>query len=396
MKPSVELSGTQHETAAASPELPTNPPLTSLVVIGASPPPVHGVVIMTGQLLAALGKLNACAGHLDISDPRPIATLGRLDVRNVTLGLRHAWQLDRMLARSRNAPGVHISVSQSTWGFVRDAIFVGVVRLRRRWLYLQLHGGALAEFHQRSSLPMRLLIRAVLRQAHQVWVLTPTLRTQFDGLVPEDRVHCIPNVVDDPLAGIAPASSDKMGDAAALRILHLSNLLPEKGCFDLLAALRALGSESATWEVRLVGSASPTVEQRLRQEIAALEAQGAARVRLLGELTGREKSEQYGWANVFAFPAVGQEGQPLVLLEALGGGVPIVTTSQTGIGDTVADDEEGLLIDPGDTHALATALTRLSREPELRRRLAAGARMRYESSYRPERLVRDLARVLAL
>jgi glycosyltransferase involved in cell wall biosynthesis len=123
---------------------------------------------------------------------------------------------------------------------------------------------------------------------------------------------------------------------------------------------------------------------------------GAARVSLLGELTGRKKSEQYGWANVFAFPATGQEGQPLVLLEALGAGIPVVATSQTGIDDTVADGHEGLLIQRGDAPALAVALTRLSHEPELRRRLAAGACERYESSYQPERLVRDLATVLAL
>jgi len=387
-------SEARHETAAAEHEPATNPSLTSLVVVGASPPPVHGVVIMTGQLLAALGKLDACAGHLDIRDARPIDTVGRLDVRNVTLGLRHAWELNRMLARSHKAVGVHISVSQATWGFLRDAVFVGVVRLRRRRLYIQLHGGALADFHRRSNLPMRWLIRAVLQQAFQVWVLTPTLRAQFDGLVPADRVHCIPNVVDDPLAGMPPASSDQPEDATALRILHLSNLLPEKGCFDLLAALRLLGPESADWEVRLVGEASPAVEQRLRREVAVLKEAGAARVSLLGSLTGDSKSEQYGWANVFAFPATGQEGQPLVLLEALGAGVPVVATSQTGIGDTVADGQEGLLIEPGDTRALAAALMRLSREPELRKALSVNARARYADCYKPDRLVGDLRKLL--
>jgi glycosyltransferase involved in cell wall biosynthesis len=395
-EPTPAPSVSRDETAEIDEELTTTQSLTSLVVIGASPPPVHGVVIMTGQLLGALRKLDACAGHLDIRDPRPIATLGRLDLRNVTLGLRHAWQLDRMLARSRDAAGVHISVSQVKWGFVRDAVFAGVVRLRRRRLYIQLHGGALAEFHRQSSLPMRLLIRAVLRQAYQVWVLTPTLRAQFDGLASADRVHCIPNVVDDPLAGVPSASSHEIGDPAVLRVLHLSNLLPEKGCFDLLAALRLLGPESADWEIRIVGSAAPDTERRLRQEIADLEEQGAARVSLLGELTGHKKSEQYRWANVFAFPATGQEGQPLVLLEALGAGLPVVATSQTGIGDTVADGQEGLLIEPGDTRALAVALVRLSREPNFRKQLGAGARMRYESLYQPSRLVSDLAAVLKL
>ncbi len=387
-------SAARHDEAEAEHRFLTDASLTSLVVVGASPPPVHGVVIMTGQLLAALRELRACAGHLDTRDPRPLERVGRLDVRNVTLGLRHAWHLNRMLARSHTATGVHISLSQGTWGFLRDAVFIGLVRLRRRRLYIQLHGGALADFHEQSSLPMRWLIRAILHQACQVWVLTPTLRSQCRGLVSADRVHCISNVVDDPIAGIASVPPDEHQDPTVLRILHLSNLLPEKGCFDLLAALRLLGPESAGWEVRLVGEASPTVEERLRREIAVLNHAGVAQVSLLGSLTGDRKSEQYAWANVFAFPAIGKEGQPLVLLEALGAGVPVVATSQPGIRDTVADGREGLLIAPRDTQALAAAFVRLSREPDLRSQLSINARARYESSYRPERLRRDLMSLL--
>jgi len=354
---------------------------------------VHGVVIMTGQLVSALRNLGICAGHLDIRDPRPIDTVGRLDLRNVTLGLRHAWELNRLLARTPASAGVHVSISQGTWGFARDAVLVGVICLRRRRLYLQLHGGAFAHFYRRSGPVMRSIIRAVLGGAHQVWVLTPTLRAQFDGLVPSERVRCISNVVDDPLDEPSYRPPAGLASGTALRILYLSNLRPEKGCFDLLAALRLLGSKAAGWEVRFVGEGAPAVEQRLREEAAAL-SDAAVRVTVLGKLTGDRKNEQYGWANVFVFPATGQEGQPLVLLEALGAGVAVIATSQTGIRDTVADGREALLVAPGDTQALAAALTRLSREPELRSALSVNARARYEDCYRPQRLVEDLRELL--
>src|ERR1700735_4918702 len=102
-EPASISQGTRDQTATVEPDLPDTDSLTRLVVIGATPPPIHGVVIMTGQLLGALRKLDACAGHLDIRDPRPISTLGRLDFRNVMLGLRHARQLDRMLVSNPNA-----------------------------------------------------------------------------------------------------------------------------------------------------------------------------------------------------------------------------------------------------------------------------------------------------
>ena len=389
------LSRSAGEVDAAYVERAEGVARAKLVVVGPSPPPVHGVVVMTEQMLNALRELDICAGHLDTRDPRPVTTIGRLDLRNVTLGLQHAWQLSRLLARRRDADGVHISISQVTWGFLRDAVLIGVVRLHRRRLYVHLHGGLLAEFYRRATPPMRWLIRRVLRQAYQAWVLTPTLRSQFDGLVAEDRVHCVPNVVDDPLAGAPLPTLVEQRNDAELRILYLANLLPEKGCFDVLAALRLLGQKSNGWEVRLVGPAGPDIEERLRQEIGDLPA-GTAHVTLVGEITGDAKSEQYRWADVFVYPTrYPPEGQPLVLLEALGAGLPVVSTRWAGIPDTVKDCHEGLLVEPGDEHALASALSRLAYEPALRKTFSVNARSRYEDCYRPQRLVHDISTLLA-
>jgi glycosyltransferase involved in cell wall biosynthesis len=365
-----------------------------LIVVGPSPPPFHGVSVMTLKLIATLRELGAFAGHLDTRDPRPVDTIGRLDVRNVQLGLRHAWQLNGLLRRRPDAAGVHICISQARWGFLRDAVLVGIIRIRRRRLYVHLHGGLLAQFYRREIAPMRWLIRAVLKQAYQAWVLTPSLRSQLDGLVSPERVRCVPNVVDDPLAEQSRQRAVDDREVAGPHVLYLSNLLPEKGCFELLAALQLLGSESTGWEVRLVGSAAPEVERRLRRVIAALPEDGA-RVTLIGELTGDVKNGQYQWADIFVLPTrYPPEGQPLVVLEAMGAGLPVVSTRWSGIPDTVEDECEGLLVEPGDERALAAALRRLAREPDFRRALGSAARARYDRSYRPSRLARDLAEAL--
>jgi glycosyltransferase involved in cell wall biosynthesis len=299
-----------------------------------------------------------------------------------------------MLGRIGDA-AVHVSISQGTWGFLRDAVLVAIVRLRRRRLYVQLHGGGLLDFHQRSSLPMRWLIRKVIGHAFQAWALTPCLRLQFQGLVPLERVHCIPNVVDDPFAAFPSDSEDRLCETSALRVLFLSNLRVAKGCFELLAALRLLGADSSGWTVRLAGPASPDIARRLREEIAALPSD-AARVCLVGPVAGDEKTKQYRWADVFVFPSLLPEGQPMVLLEALAAGLPIVAASSPGVVDTVTHEGEGLLFEPGDVRALAAALTRLAQKRALRHALALGARSRYENFYQPERLVQDLAKALVL
>jgi glycosyltransferase involved in cell wall biosynthesis len=175
--------------------------------------------------------------------------------------------------------------------------------------------------------------------------------------------------------------------------LYLSHVIPEKGIFDLIAAIRLLGSAAAAWEVRIVGEASRESSGRLKAEVASLK-EAEPKIRVLGAITGRDKAAQYSWANAFVFPARQDEGQPLVLLEAMSAGLPIVATRQPGIADTVRDGEDGLLFERGNITELAGALARLGRDPDLARALGASGRRRYEQLFTPSRLRTDLLTAL--
>jgi glycosyltransferase involved in cell wall biosynthesis len=366
------------------------PRVRQLIVVGPTPPPTHGVAVMTLEVISALKQLDCFAGHLDTRDPRPLSTIGRLDLMNVVLGLRHAGRLWRMLTR-HTAADVYLPISQSTWGFARDAVFVGVAKARGRRIILHLHGGHLQKFYLESAPCMRWLIRRVLREADEAWALTPSLKAQFAGFVDEHRVHAVENVVSDPLEnGAIPFDPDP---SVSFKLLYLANLLPEKGCFELTSALCSLGDMCGDWEVRLVGEMDRDVEERIRHEITLLGDRGPI-VKLTGSLHGADKTAQLRWADGFVYPTYYPfEGQPLVLLEALGSGLPIISTRHAGIPETVRDGVDGLLIDPRDTRGLAAALLRLSREHATRAALGSAARERYEANYRPERLVRDLGRL---
>jgi glycosyltransferase involved in cell wall biosynthesis len=93
------------------------------------------------------------------------------------------------------------------------------------------------------------------------------------------------------------------------------------------------------------------------------------------------------------------EGLPNVVLEAMAEGVPVVGSHHAGIPEAVAHEETGLLVPPGDPDALAAALRRLIRDPDLRRSLGKRAREvateRFGAVAQSRRLESILLRVMA-
>jgi glycosyltransferase involved in cell wall biosynthesis len=115
-----------------------------------------------------------------------------------------------------------------------------------------------------------------------------------------------------------------------------------------------------------------------------------ARVRLLGHR--RDMPEVYRAADIFTLPSH-REGMPRSIIEAMMTALPVVATDIRGSREEVVDNETGFLVPVGDAPALAQALGRLVRDPDLRQRFGAAGLARARALYN-ERAV--LARQLEL
>lgn len=206
--------------------------------------------------------------------------------------------------------------------------------------------------------------RDALRQVRQVIVTSPsTARALRDYAVPPER--CI--VV---LPGTDPAPLATGSNRAELALLCAASLTPRKGHAVLLRALAQL--KDRAWRLQCAGSSAldPVTASGLQ---ALAEKLGLTdRIAWPGELESADLNAAYQQADIFVLPSF-HEGYGMVLAEALARGLPIVSTTAGAIPDTVPA-AAGLLVPPGDETALAEALARVIDEPDLRERLAAGAR----------------------
>jgi glycosyltransferase involved in cell wall biosynthesis len=157
--------------------------------------------------------------------------------------------------------------------------------------------------------------------------------------------------------------------SAALRVLDVGRLVPEKGAPVLLDAVALLAERGIPVEVRLIGSGE--LEPELASAIAA---RGLGdQVTLVGSVGQDEIVAHYHWADVFCLPSF-QEGLPVVLMEAMSTELPVVTTTINGIPELVKDGRNGHLVPPGRADLLSEALATLAADPGLRRLLGARAR----------------------
>jgi glycosyltransferase involved in cell wall biosynthesis len=208
----------------------------------------------------------------------------------------------------------------------------------------------------------RTLYAAFLRQAALVICLTEAMRDEVlhEFGVPPERVAVVPNGVDGQLFRPAPFEG-----RAADELLFVGRLTPQK---NVLAAVDAMAYLSADVTLRIVGDGEqlPQVERRVREL-------GLGNVRLEGRVGPAALARLYRRATAVLMPST-HEGLPLVLLEAMGTGAPVICSALPELVETGGDAV--VRVSRPVPSLLADAARELLGDVERRRRLSAAAQER--------------------
>jgi glycosyltransferase involved in cell wall biosynthesis len=235
-----------------------------------------------------------------------------------------------------------------------------------RWS-LAMHGPT--EFEDRT----RFDLAAKVASASTIACITDFCRSQVMRLLPPEewgKTSVVRMAVD---AGrFRPTGDDgglRAGPGEALHVLTVGRLVPEKGAPVLVEAVALARAKGVPVRLSVVGAGPLATQLAAQAESAGV----ADAVELVGPVGQEDLPDRYRAADVFCLPSFA-EGLPVVLMEAMASGLPVVTTAIAGIPELVEDHRTGLVVPAGRADLVADALVELAGDPALRRRLGEAGR----------------------
>jgi len=246
-------------------------------------------------------------------------------------------------------------------------------------LYNTSHGafeGALCKAHD------HLVMRLCLQKADKIIALTEGYRNLIRDLFEVDlkKIEIIPPGVDialfDPEKYDKEKSAKKFGFAGDDIVLFIGSLIERKGVDYLLRAFATVRKEHQNLSLLIIGEGS------VRRELESLSVKLNidSSTRFLGHVPDEYLPEILASASVVSIPSL-SEGLPIVLLEAMSMGKPVVGTRTGGIPDVIRNEQTGVLVEKRNTQALACALNSLLSDKKLAQSMGRCARKAVRQEY---------------
>ena len=366
--------------------------MCKVLIVGQTPPPYVGQAIMLDCLVRSrMPDVELC--HLPMALSANVGELGRFRWSKF-------FRLLPIIARivyARLVHGVRIFYYAPA-GPNRVSLFRDfAILLPTRWLFsktiFHFQAGGLSDLYPRLPRWQRALFRRAYFHA-DAGIRLSELTPDDARVLQARREYVVPNGVADPCPHWRrPAGGIAATNERPLRVLFMAMLRESKGLLVLIEACGRLAARGVPFRLEVVGQfESDEFADRVRDRVAALNLE--ENVRFRGVLTGAEKSAAFAQSDVFCMPTFYEnEAFPVVLLEAMAFGLPVVATRWRGVPSIVDEDETGFLVETHDVDAVAARLARLADNAPLRRRMAIAAREKYLREYTIQRHLELMRRV---
>lgn len=333
--------------------------MKKICFIAQFPPPVHGLSKAVDTLFNS--ELNF-----------KINPNGKYIFEKVNITNNRNFLSNLHYIKKSDADLFYFTISQSRYGNLRDLIILKALTKKNKKCLIHLHGGK----HYRELVDQRMPSwqrKANYKEISKlcgVIVLSKSLKTVFEGLIDENKIHIVGNCVDDTYLlseDEIKLKIEALHDKRIIHILWLSNFIQSKGYKEVLKlakleSKRITRGEEQRFCFDFAGAFFDKKEKKFFTEYVK-ENHLEKIITFHGICVGDKKKELLKMCDIFALPTrYPLEGQPISILEAMGSGMYIITTNHAGIPDIVTETNGIVIYGQVDSEKIYKQMLKITNE----------------------------------
>ena len=268
--------------------------------------------------------------------------------------------------------------------FYKDFVIVMMLKAMGQKVVIHYHNKGVAT---RQDKPLDNFLYKRFFKGLKVILLAEPLYQDVCKYVKREDVYICPNGI--PEQETTPVKTPHEG----FNILFLSNMMKEKGGWDLVEACRILKEQGKKFHCHFVGKWSDITEKEFYRKLQEYNLENE--ITAYGAKYGKEKNVFFQQADVFIFPTYyNNECFPLVLLEAMEQGLACISTREGGISAIIEEGKTGYVIDKQQPLILAKRIAYLMDHPKLCQSMGEAGRKKFKEEFTLERFENRMKEIL--
>lgn len=243
---------------------------------------------------------------------------------------------------------IYMTPGQTFFGLVKYTLFFLVSKLANKQLVIHIHGNYVGRGYAELKGIKKKIFKWLLKKTSKGIVLSESLKGNMTPFIPEKNIYVLYNFVEDFLF-LNKENILKKDNDTIPKVIFLSNLMEEKGIFELMEALTILEKNQVPYQAKIAGAIDEANRDRIEAYFNKLKS-----TEYCGVVRGEDKKNLLLWGNTFVLSTYyAMEGQPISILEAMATGNLVLTTNHAGIPDVFEDQSNGYYVNKRDANDLA-------------------------------------------
>lgn len=359
--------------------------MKKVLLIGPLPKPITGVSLANQVVVENLNKKKGYkVNFVNTAFKKIDENLGGLSIYKVMF----YFKLNLYCYKILNSDVVYITPGQTFFGLLKYLLFIVASKILSKELIIHIHGNYVESEYNLLKGIKKKLFKWLLSQTSKGIVLSESLSGNMSPFVHKKKIFVLYNFVQDFLFSDKKIIDNKLTQSKP-KIIFLSNLMEEKGIFDLLEALRVLEEKEFEYEAKIAGNLDTTQEKKLQTHMKSLK-----NTKYIGVVSGKNKKDLLLWANIFILPTFYKmEGQPISILEAMATGNMVITTRHAGIPDIFQNEINGYYVEKNNSKSIVEIILSLDIQSDEFQKILRHNYVVAKKNYRVENFINNIINI---